>query len=154
LTDLPKREMDSLTRRFRSKADKIRALARARVPPADIARFLGIRYQHAYNVMKRSGITTDSVMDAPTRGGPPGPAKATLDSYGRIAIPENVRSVLGVSAGDELLMSVEGEELRLFTRAAGLRVAQSIVSKYVQAEDGLADELIDDRRREAANEHG
>lgn len=154
MADLPKRQMDSLTRRFRSKADKIRALARARVPPADIARFLGIRYQHAYNVMKRSGITTDSVMDAPARGGPPGPAKATLDSYGRIAIPENLRSALGVSAGDELLMSVEGEELRLFTRAAGLRVAQSIVSKYAQAEDGLADELIDDRRREAANEHG
>ena len=59
--------MESLTRRFRTKADKIRALARARVPPADIARFLGIRYQYAYNVMKRSAIPNDTVMDAPAR---------------------------------------------------------------------------------------
>jgi bifunctional DNA-binding transcriptional regulator/antitoxin component of YhaV-PrlF toxin-antitoxin module len=154
LADLPKREMESLTRRCRSKAEKIRALARARVPPAEIARFLGIRYQHAYNVMKRSGIARNVVMDAPSHGGALGPVKATLDSFCRIAIPENLRSALGVSAGDELLMSLEGEELRLFTRAAGLRVAQGIVSRYVRSNESLSDELIGDRRAEVGDDHG
>lgn len=149
MAGLPKKEMESLTRRFRTKADKIRALARARVPPADIARFLGIRYQYAYNVMKRSGSSDDTVMDAP-----PHADKTTLDSFGRIAIPEHFRSALGVSTGDELLIRLEGNELRLFTRAAGLRTAQAIVSKYVRSGDTLADELIDDRRREVADEHG
>ena len=151
---LSKKEMESLTRRFRTKADKIRALARARVAPADIARYLGIRYQHAYNVMKRSGVTSNTVMDAPAQGGALGPARATLDSFGRIAIPEHFRSALGVATGDELLMSIDGDELRLFTRAAGVRVAQGIVSKYVRAGDKLSAELMSDRRREAADEHG
>lgn len=152
MTDLPKKEMESLTRRFRTKADKIRALARARVPPADIARFLGIRYQYAYNVMKRSAVTNDVVMDAAAR--PNRSDKATLDAFGRIAIPEHLRNALGVSAGDELLIRLDGEELRLFTRAAGLRVAQSIVSKYLRQGDSLSDELLDDRGREVADEHG
>ena len=154
MTDLPKREMESLTRRCRTKAEKIRALARARVPPAEIARFLGIRYQHAYNVMKRSGIARNVVMDAPGQAGTLGPVKATLDSFGRIAIPENLRSALGVSTGDELLMSLEGEELRLFTRAAGLRVAQGIVSRYVRSGENLSDELMGDRRAEVGGDHG
>jgi bifunctional DNA-binding transcriptional regulator/antitoxin component of YhaV-PrlF toxin-antitoxin module len=151
---LTKKQMDSLTGRLRTKADKIRALARARVAPADIARFLGIRYQYAYNVLKRSGTPSDMVMDAPARGRVPGPAKATLDSFGRIGIPEDLRRALGVSSGDELLMSLDGEELRLFTRAAGVRVAQSIVNNYVRADDKLSDELLADRRREGAGERG
>jgi bifunctional DNA-binding transcriptional regulator/antitoxin component of YhaV-PrlF toxin-antitoxin module len=152
LTELPKKEMESLTRRLRTKADKIRALARARVPAADIARFLGIRYQYAYNVMKRSAIANDMIRDAAAR--PNRSDKATLDSFGRIAIPEHFRNALGVSAGDELLITLEGEELRLFTRVAGLRVAQGIVSKYLRQGDSLSDELLADRGREVADEHG
>lgn len=154
MTELSKRELQSLTRRFHTKADKIRALARARVPPADIARFLGIRYQYAYNVMKRSGIASNMVMDGPTRGAPLGPAKTTLDSFGRIAIPEHFRNALGVSAGDEVLINLDGAELRVFTRASGLHVAQGIVSKYLRSDDRLSEELIGDRRREAVDEHG
>ena len=152
MTGLPKKEMESLTRRFRTKADKIRALARARVPPADIARFLGIRYQYAYNVMKRSAIPNDRVRDDPARSNQP--HKVTLDAFGRIAIPEHLRSALGVSAGDDLLISLDGEELRLFTRTAGLRVAQRIVSKYLHQGDSLSDELLEDRGREVADEQG
>jgi len=93
-------------------------------------------------------------MDAPSLGGALGPVKATVDSFGRIAIPENFRSTLGVAAGDELLISLEGEELRLFTRAAGLRVAQGIVSRYVRSGDTLSDELLGDRRAEGSDDHG
>ena len=84
---------------------------------------------------------------------PSGANKVTVDSFGRIAIPEHLRSALGVAAGDELLMSLEGEELRLFTPAAGLRVAQSIVSKYLHPGDSLSGELLDDRSREVGREH-
>jgi AbrB family looped-hinge helix DNA binding protein len=153
LADLSKKEMGALTQGLRTKADKIRALARARVAPADIARFLGIRYQHAYNVLKRSAAS-NVVMDAPAHGGGLGTARVTVDSFGRIAIPEDLRNALGVGAGDELLMSVDGDELRLFTRAAGLRAAQRIVSKYLRRGDSLSEELIGDRRREAADERG
>lgn len=141
--------MEALTRRLRTKADKIRALARARVPPADIARFLGVRYQYAYNVMKRSAVASDPVMDA---ANPSRSDKATLDSFGRIAIAEHLRNALGIKAGDELLIRLDGEELRLFTRAAGLRAARRIVSKYLRQGDSLSDELLDDRGREVADD--
>ncbi|HEY7645115.1 MAG TPA: GIY-YIG nuclease family protein [Hyphomicrobiales bacterium] len=48
-----------------SVADNIRALAREGLGIADIARKLGIRYQHAYNVLKTRGKTQpgDSVVE-------------------------------------------------------------------------------------------
>jgi AbrB family looped-hinge helix DNA binding protein len=147
--NLPKKELESLTRRLRTKADKIRALLRAGVPPAEIARFLGVRYQYAYNVMKQSTPRHDAVMDAATSSSRT--AKVTVDSFGRIPIPEHLRSALGIAAGDELLLNLEGEELRLFTPAAGLRVAQSIVGKYLRPGDRLSADLLDDRAREVGN---
>jgi AbrB family looped-hinge helix DNA binding protein len=147
--NLPKKELESLTRRLRTKADKIRALVRAGVPPAEIARFLGVRYQYAYNVMKQSTPRHDPVTDAATSSSRT--AKVTVDSFGRIPIPEHLRSALGIAAGDELLLNLEGEELRLFTPAAGLRVAQSIVGKYLRPGDRLSADLLDDRAREVGN---
>ena len=37
-----------------TKSDQIRSLAAEKVPTAEIAKRLGIRYQHAYNVLHRS----------------------------------------------------------------------------------------------------
>jgi bifunctional DNA-binding transcriptional regulator/antitoxin component of YhaV-PrlF toxin-antitoxin module len=150
MNHLPKKELESLTRRLRTKADKIRALVRAGVPPSEIARFLGVRYQYAYNVLKQS-MRHDAVMDA--AASPSRMAKVAVDSFGRIPIPEHLRSALGVAAGDELLITLEGEELRLFTPAAGLRVAQSIVGKYLRPGDSLSAELLDDRASEVGSEH-
>lgn len=150
--DITKREMVAATAECRTKADKIRALAGLGVPTADIARFLGIRYQHAYNVLKQS---------RPTRAGPPGsgsrkpaqgPCKARLDSSNRIEIPERLLDALGITAGDELLLRADGDEIRLTTRGAGLHQAREILGRYVKAGTNLADELIVDRRREAEDD--
>lgn len=40
-----------------TKSDQIRELAKQGLATADIARELGIRYQHAYNVLKNSGVS-------------------------------------------------------------------------------------------------
>jgi hypothetical protein len=47
-------EMDEIVAGLSTKADKIRALAAAGVSKGDIARYLGIIYQHVYNVLARS----------------------------------------------------------------------------------------------------
>lgn len=47
-----------------SKADQIRALAADGMETADIARKLGIRYQHAYQVLKRSDALPRAPQDA------------------------------------------------------------------------------------------
>lgn len=44
-------EMDTLTKGMRTKSAKIRALSDQGVSRSDIARYLGIRYQHVRNVL-------------------------------------------------------------------------------------------------------
>ena len=48
---LHRQRMDELTAEVRTKSDKIRRLAAAGYARADIARYLGIRYQFVYNVL-------------------------------------------------------------------------------------------------------
>ena len=43
-----------------TKSEAIRLLARQGLPVADIARQIGVRYQHAYNVLKQGGLLDSS----------------------------------------------------------------------------------------------
>ena len=57
--------MMDITEPFRTKADKMRVLERAGVARADIARFLGVRYQLVRNTLegdKRTGYAPDLEM--------------------------------------------------------------------------------------------
>lgn len=122
---------------LRTKADKIRAMAEVGYSTSEIARFLGIRYQHAYNVIKENRDMPESV---------------TVGPDGRIVIPAQCRRALDIEAGDELRLRVENGELRLLSRRAAIKRAQSIVRRYVPEGVSLSDELIAERREEAARE--
>jgi hypothetical protein len=52
-----------------SKSDDIRALAREGLPVADIARRVGVRYQHAYNVLKAAGMLAEDRSNVVPRSG-------------------------------------------------------------------------------------
>jgi bifunctional DNA-binding transcriptional regulator/antitoxin component of YhaV-PrlF toxin-antitoxin module len=147
--------MRRLTRSLSTKADKIRALGRAGVGPADIGRFLGIRYQQAYNVLKRSGISSgvSGIRDA-ERTAASAPARAVLDERGRILLPDRILESWSASPGEELLVRLEGDELRILTRSAGLRLAREVLRKYPRSDKSMADELIAERRREAEQDNG
>ncbi len=75
-----------------------------------------------------------------------------LGSNGRLVIPAEYRKALGVGEGDELVVRFEDGELRLSTRKTALRRAQERVRRYVPEGVSLADELIQERREEAAKE--
>jgi AbrB family looped-hinge helix DNA binding protein len=81
-----------------------------------------------------------------------GAIRAKIGEGGRIVIPANIRRAMGVGVGDELLLRVEDGELRAATRRAALKKAQAIVRRFVPEGVLLSDELIADRRREAAVE--
>lgn len=76
-------------------------------------------------------------------------AKAVLDESGCIRLPNNILEAWAVDPGEELLVRIEGDELRVLTRSAGLRVAQEIVREYPPGRGSMADELIAERRRDA-----
>jgi antitoxin PrlF len=75
-----------------------------------------------------------------------------LNENGRVVIPASLRSALGIEAGDELVMRIEDEELRITTLKRRIERAQNRVRKYVKAGTLLSDELIASRREAARHE--
>ncbi len=70
---------------------------------------------------------------------------------GRIVIPAEYRRNLNLNIGDDLILSLEAGEIRIIPRKEALRRAQEIVHRY-SSSGSLADELIAERREEAAYE--
>jgi bifunctional DNA-binding transcriptional regulator/antitoxin component of YhaV-PrlF toxin-antitoxin module len=86
-----------------------------------------------------------------TRDG--GVAKVRLGPDGRIVVPVAIREALGLSEGDVLFASIEGEgEARLSTPRAAMRRVQAMVREFVPEGVSLVDELLEERRREAEAE--
>ena len=63
---------------------------------------------------------------------------------GRIVIPARFRKAIGAKEGDSLILSLERNELKLMTRAEGLRKAREILAPFLTG-PSLADELIEER---------
>jgi AbrB family looped-hinge helix DNA binding protein len=79
-------------------------------------------------------------------------ARTRINENGRIVIPASFRKALGINAGDEVVVRLEDNELRILTLAQRIRHAQQIVRRYVKPGTSLADELIAERREAAKRE--
>jgi AbrB family looped-hinge helix DNA binding protein len=80
-------------------------------------------------------------------------ARARINQQGRIVIPAECRAAAGLKPGDELLIEAVGEgELRMRTPEQAIKEAQAIVARYLPKGRDLVQELIDERRAEAARE--
>jgi AbrB family looped-hinge helix DNA binding protein len=75
-----------------------------------------------------------------------------VNENGRIVIPASFRKALGISTGDEVILRIVHEELRITTLRGRLRRAQRLVRKHVKPGTSLVDELIAERREAARNE--
>lgn len=72
---------------------------------------------------------------------------------GRLVIPAAVRRDVGLSQGTAVVISVMDDgDLRVSTPAADLRRARELVRRYVRPGDSLVEELLAERRAEAARE--
>lgn len=78
--------------------------------------------------------------------------RVKISEGGRIVIPADFRRRLGVSIGDDVIVRLEDCTLRVFTVREGIRQAQEILRPYLPKDRSLADELIAERRAEAARE--
>jgi AbrB family looped-hinge helix DNA binding protein len=74
---------------------------------------------------------------------------ARVDRRGRITIPAAIRGALGLKPGTAALLTSDGPELRVVSRAEQVRRAQEAVRRYVSASRRLSRELISERRGEA-----
>ena len=79
-------------------------------------------------------------------------ARTRVNENGRVVIPASFRKALGINAGDEVVLRIEDDELRITTLKRRLERAQRLVRKHVKAGASLADELIAERREAARDE--
>ncbi len=73
-------------------------------------------------------------------------SRARVNGNGRIVIPAHFRKTLGINLGDEVVMKVEDNELRISTLARRIEKASRLVRKHVKPGTSLVDELISERR--------
>jgi AbrB family looped-hinge helix DNA binding protein len=75
-----------------------------------------------------------------------------LNDNGRIVIPAAIREALGILPGEELVLRVEGDELRITTMRHRIERARQLVRRHVKPGRSLVDELLAERRKAARRE--
>jgi AbrB family looped-hinge helix DNA binding protein len=75
-----------------------------------------------------------------------------VNENGRVVIPASYRKALGIKAGDEVILRMEDDELRITTMKRRLERARRRIRQYVKPGVSLADELIAERRAAAKRE--
>lgn len=78
--------------------------------------------------------------------------QSRVDKSGRIVLPAEVREMLGVSQGDRVLVVQEGSSVEILSLREAMRQAQEYFCALAPADVSLVDELIRERREEAARE--
>jgi hypothetical protein len=163
--------LNAIAARHATVADKIRALAGAGVARADIARFLGKRYQHVRNVLE------DDAQSRPEGGGGYVLGKADLSGVqegprpfdrgddaayierrgkdvfwlevkpdGSLPLPPELVEVLEATPGRRVFVEVKNGRATMMSGMAAHEEARAIVRKYIPADVDLAGGLIEDRR--------
>ena len=78
-----------------------------------------------------------------------------IEKSGRILISAVVRRELHLKEGEsQVLLTVEGAEVKLTTRREALKQVRAELRRFVSEGTDLAGELLAERRREAAREDG
>jgi AbrB family looped-hinge helix DNA binding protein len=75
-----------------------------------------------------------------------------VNENGRVVIPASFRKALGINIGDEVVLRMEDDELRITTLKRRVERAQRLVRKHVKRGTSLVDELIAERREAARSE--
>lgn len=156
-------EFDSLTKGLVTKSDKIRKLGRAGAKPGDIARYLGIRYQHARNVLVDAGLHSGRTAEGFSEESSQLPvAQAdettrvsswlTVGSSGELTVPAALLAGLGLAPGSRAYVGPSGCGLEVLSREGAMRRLDEIAAKYRVPGESVVDELIAERRKEAAKE--
>jgi bifunctional DNA-binding transcriptional regulator/antitoxin component of YhaV-PrlF toxin-antitoxin module len=75
-----------------------------------------------------------------------------MSKEGRVLIPAELRKSLGLAIDEPLSVYEKDGELRIVSQVRALRAMQQRMAKYKRPGDSVVDELIRERREEAARE--
>ena len=163
-------QMAELIRPHSTVSDKIRALDAAGVARADIARFLGKRYQHVRNVLEADAVSGSGYavgradlsgvreadqpfhLEPAVDERPGGRFRLEVRPDGWVFLPQKVREALNLPSGGSIMGRLGEEEFNLVATAKIVREVQAMARDLIKPGVSVVDELIADRRREAARE--
>ena len=77
---------------------------------------------------------------------------AKIVKGGRLILPAEFRRQLDLKDGDTVVIEMDQDQLHIRSQKAAIRRLQETVARYVPEGVSLVDELIADRRAEAARE--
>ena len=79
-------------------------------------------------------------------------ARTRINENGRLVIPASFRKALGINLGDEVVLRIQDDELRISTLKGRIERARRLLQRHVKPGISLADELIAERREAAKRE--
>lgn len=140
-------------------AAKIRALDAAGYPRAEIARMLGKRYQHVRNVLEEPKAAT--INDQAPSGFAEADTKPfqhaiphtyflEVGANGSVVLPREVLEALGARPGGLIIADFDEERFTLVGGETGIQFMKARLAQPSPPGARMSDELIEDRRREAA----
>ncbi len=169
----PKR-MAELVEPHSTVSDRIRALDAAGVPRAEIARFLGKRYQHVRNVLQDDAQAGGYTLGRADLSGVRETASAfersedeaafverrSQGAYwlrvrpdGSILLPSEVAEALDAAPGQRVFARFGAGELRIVSGEAAMQQARDLVRQHVPPDVDMVGDLLASRRAEIAAEH-
>jgi AbrB family looped-hinge helix DNA binding protein len=90
-------------------------------------------------------------MSFQSENGMPYETRTRVNENGRVVIPSSFRKALGIEVGDEVVLRIEDDELRITTQQRRIQRALRRAREYVKG-GSLVDELLAERRAAAKHE--
>lgn len=81
-----------------------------------------------------------------------GVPQARVGSRGRLTVPVEYRSALGLKEGDPIVLELGEGVLNVRTRESAIKRAQDLVARHTDRQRSLVDDLVTERRGEATRE--
>jgi AbrB family looped-hinge helix DNA binding protein len=78
--------------------------------------------------------------------------RTKIDSSGRVVLPSDIRTAMKISAGDTVQIVMDAGTVQIKTQQQALREAQEYFCKTIPGSVSLVDELLRERREDAARE--
>ena len=75
-----------------------------------------------------------------------------VNQNGRVIIPAAFRKALGIAVGDEIVLRIQDDELRITTQQRRIQRARRRARQYVKPGISLVNELLAERREAAKHE--
>jgi hypothetical protein len=134
-------EMDAVVAGVATKSEKIRLLFRAGLPKADIARYLDIRYQHVYNVLKKEPAFTQE-KSGKVDAGAAQIFQVKIEAGLKVSLPREFAEAESLKTGSVVICRRDADGLKIMSAAAAEDYLRTVLRQRIPDQAQLLDALL------------